>query len=122
MCLTLVGLTLCTADLIGQTTEPNPEPTAEDKLASAAQDIKIQQLQDQLEEIQKELIQLKQDRSAAPETHHFTTAKASVAAPIHPIRTRSRLLLPTSPGSTAMRARKTLRMPPNSSHRKYVLM
>jgi hypothetical protein len=82
MCLTLVGLTLCTADLIAQTTEPNPEPTAEDKLASAAQDIKIQQLQDQLEEIQKELIQLKQDRSAAPETHHFTTAKASVAAPI----------------------------------------
>ena len=81
MCLTLVGLTFCTGDLPAQTTEPNPGPTAEEKLTSAAQDIKIQQLQDQLEEIQKELIQLKQDRSVAPETHHFTTAKASAAAP-----------------------------------------
>jgi hypothetical protein len=81
MCLTLVGLTLCTADLMAQTAEQDPGPTAEDKLASAAQDIKIQQLQDQLEEIQKELIQLKQDRSSAPETHHVTTAKASAAAP-----------------------------------------
>ncbi len=43
------------------------------------QDLKIQQLQDKLEEIQKELIELKRSNSAQPETHHITTAKASVA-------------------------------------------
>jgi len=81
MGLILFGLSTCTANLIAQTTEPNPGPTAEDKLAAAAQDLKIQHLQDQLEAIQQQLIQLREERSSAPEAHHFTTTKASVAAP-----------------------------------------
>ncbi len=44
------------------------------------QDQKIQQLQDKLEEIQKELMELKMANSAAPETHHITTSKASVTS------------------------------------------
>ncbi|HXP07471.1 MAG TPA: hypothetical protein VN828_03200, partial [Acidobacteriaceae bacterium] len=81
MGLMFVGLSTCTATLIAQTTEPNPGPTAEDKLATAAQDLKIQHLQDQLEAIQQQLIQLRQERSSTPEAQHLTAAPASVAAP-----------------------------------------
>ena len=78
MCLA-VALGVCTADLAAQTTEPNLQTNVENSQSPNAQDQKIQQLQDKLEEIQKELIELKQERSAAPETHHTTSAKASVA-------------------------------------------
>jgi hypothetical protein len=81
MGLIFVGLSTCTANLIAQATEPNPGPAAEDKLAAAAQDLKIQHLQDELEAIQQQLIQLREERSSAPEVHHFTTAKSSIAAP-----------------------------------------
>jgi hypothetical protein len=81
MGLIFVGLSTCTANLIAQATEPNPGPAAEDKLAAAAQDLKIQHLQDELEAIQQQLIQLREERSSAPEAHPFTTGKSSIAAP-----------------------------------------
>jgi hypothetical protein len=45
------------------------------------QDVKIQQLEDRLEEIQKELKELRQANAVQPETHHITTAKASGPPP-----------------------------------------
>ena len=45
------------------------------------QDRKIQELQDRLNELQKQLMELKQANPAQPGTDHTTTAKASVAAP-----------------------------------------
>jgi Putative beta-barrel porin-2, OmpL-like. bbp2 len=70
-----VGLTLSAGNLRMQAQELTPQATADD--TRAAQDQKIQQLQDKLEEIQQQLIELKRANSAAPETHHTTTAKAS---------------------------------------------
>ena len=61
------GLTFHTSELNAQT----QEPTTDDCPAKAAQDQKIQQLQDKLEEIQQELIELKQgqlSRSQRPIT------------------------------------------------------
>ena len=75
----VVGLTLA-LDICGHRAQtPNLQTAVEEY--PDPQDLKIQQLQDKLEEIQKELIELKQANSAQPETHHITTAKASVAAP-----------------------------------------
>ena len=79
------GMTLCTSDLRAQATEPTLQSAVENTQVTpehqTAQDQKIQQLQDQLELIQKQLMELKQASSSAPETHHTTTAKASAAAP-----------------------------------------
>ena len=80
LCLALflgVGLMFYTVDLRAQ--EPAPQATADE--IRAAQDQKIQQLQDKLEEIQQEILELKRANSAQPETHHFTTAKASAPPP-----------------------------------------
>jgi Putative beta-barrel porin-2, OmpL-like. bbp2 len=77
--LALIGLRLGVGDLKAQTTVPNLQTAVEG--TQTGQDLKIQQLQDKLEEIQKELMELKQANSAQPETHHLITAKASVAAP-----------------------------------------
>ena len=85
------GLTCHTSELSAQTQEPITDAVA----AKAAQDLKIQQLEDRLEEIQQELIALKRANSVQsetqqvttvkasvqPETHHFTTAKATAPAP-----------------------------------------
>src|ERR1700733_2913874 len=76
--LALIGLRLGVGDLKAQTTVPNLQTSVEG--TQTGQDLKIQQLQDKLEEIQKELIELKKANSAQPETHHTTTAKASVTA------------------------------------------
>ncbi len=75
----VVGVSLCAGDLQAQTQTPNLQQAVEG--TQTGQDLKIQQLQDKLEEIQKELMELKQANSAQPETHHLTTGKASVAAP-----------------------------------------
>ncbi|WP_433964390.1 hypothetical protein [Tunturiibacter gelidiferens] len=72
-----VGLTFSAGDLQAQTQTPNLQTAVEN--AQTPQDQKIQHLQDKLEEIQKELVELKKANSAQPETHHTTTAKASVA-------------------------------------------
>lgn len=77
--ITAVGLTLFAGDVRMQAQEPTSQTTAGD--VKKAQDQKIQQLQDKLEEIQKQLMELKQANSAQPETHHTTVAKASVADP-----------------------------------------
>jgi hypothetical protein len=74
-----VGLTVSTGNLLAQTQTPNLQTVVEG--TQTGQDLKIQQLQDKLEEIQRELIELKKANSAQPETHHTTTAKASAAAP-----------------------------------------
>jgi hypothetical protein len=77
----LLGLAfLGLGDLKAQTTVPNQQTAVENTQTPTTQDEKIQQLQDKLEEIQAELTQLKLANSAAPETHHTTTAKASVPA------------------------------------------
>ena len=49
--------------------------------AQTPQDQKIQQLQERLEQIQKELIELKSSNSTQPETYHITDAKASGPPP-----------------------------------------
>src|ERR1700727_1920827 len=77
--LALIGLRLGVGDLKAQTTVPNLQTSVEG--TQTGQDLKIQQLQDKLEETQKELIDLKKANSAQPETHHTTTAKASAAPP-----------------------------------------
>jgi hypothetical protein len=74
-----VGLTFGAGDLPAQTSAASLQTAVEN--IQSPQDQKIQQLQDKLEEIQKELIELKKANSAQPETHHTTTAKASVAPP-----------------------------------------
>jgi len=74
-----VGLTCGAGGLRAQTSTANLKTAVEN--IQSPQDQKIQELQDKLEEIQKELIELKKANSAQPETHHITTAKASVAAP-----------------------------------------
>jgi Putative beta-barrel porin-2, OmpL-like. bbp2 len=78
--LSVLGLNLGLGELKAQTTVPNPQTAVENTLTPTTQDEKIQQLQDKLEEIQAELTALKLANSAAPETHHTTTAKASVPA------------------------------------------
>ena len=70
-----VGLTFSAGDLRAQTQTPNLQTAVEG--TQTPQDQKIQQLQDKLEEIQKELIELKKANSAQPGTHYITTAKAS---------------------------------------------
>src|SRR5271170_6722078 len=83
-----VGLTLSTRDLGAQTqianlrTAVEEAGTVQNQTTSnqTLQDQKIQQLQDKLEEIQKQLMELKQANAVAPETHHTTTAKASVTS------------------------------------------
>ena len=75
-----MGLTLSAGDLSGQTQEPALQTVIDDD-TKAAQDQKIQQLQDKLEEIQQQILELKRANSAQPETHHFTTAKASAPPP-----------------------------------------
>src|SRR5260370_22957751 len=70
-----VGLTFSAGGLRAQTQTPNLQTAVEG--AQTPQDQKIQQLQDKLEEIQTELMELKQANSAQPATHFTTTAKAS---------------------------------------------
>jgi hypothetical protein len=83
-----VGLTLGAQDLWAQNQTPNLRTVVEETgtvqnetgQSQTIQDQKIQQLQDKLEEIQRELMELKQANAVAPETHHTTTAKASVTS------------------------------------------
>jgi hypothetical protein len=58
---------------------PNLQTSVEN--TQTGQDLKIQQLQDKLEEIQKELMELKRTNTAQPETQHLTTSKAPAPAP-----------------------------------------
>ena len=74
-----VGLTLSGAVLQAQTQGPNLKTAVEGPQTD--QDLKIQQLEDKLEAIQKELRELKQSNAIAPETHYITTAKASGPPP-----------------------------------------
>src|SRR6202522_2015841 len=71
-----VGLTCGAVGVRAQTSAANLQTAVEN--IQSPQDQKIQQLEDKLEEIQAELTALKLANSAAPETHHTTTAKASV--------------------------------------------
>ncbi len=71
-------LILATMNLRAQSSDPAPQHNNEDQ--RTAQDKKIEALQQQLEQIQKQLLELKQAGAAAPETHHITTAKASAAS------------------------------------------
>ncbi len=91
-----VGLTVSTGNLCAQTQTPNLQTVVEG--TQTGQDLKIQQLQDKLEEIQKEIIELKKANSAQPETHHITTAKASAAAP-NLSETEPEITDPSSPHS-----------------------
>src|ERR1700736_814255 len=70
-----VGLMFSAGDLWAQTQTPNLQTAVEGTQTPPGQ--KIQQLQDKLEEIQKELMELKQATSAQPPPHFTTTAKAS---------------------------------------------
>jgi hypothetical protein len=65
---------------------PNQQSAVVNTDAQTLQDRKIQQLQDKLEELQKELMELKQANSTRPEAHNITTAKpttpsAAISAP-----------------------------------------
>jgi hypothetical protein len=63
------------------------------------QDLKIQQLEDRLEEIQKELIQLKRSNMAPPtEPHLTTTAKASAPPETH-VQAEPEITDPSNPHS-----------------------
>jgi hypothetical protein len=64
-----------------QSAQDQNSQSAQDQNPQSAQDQKIQQLQDKLEEIQKELMELKRANATQPETHHFTTATASAPPP-----------------------------------------
>jgi Putative beta-barrel porin-2, OmpL-like. bbp2 len=86
----LLGLALSVSLTLGtegsQAQEPNLKSTVEGPQAvgpQTAQDQKIQQLQDKLEEIQKELMELKQANLVATEPHTTTTAKASAPPSAH---------------------------------------
>src|SRR3984885_13585309 len=70
-------LTFGALNLVAQA--PNLQLVVEN--AQTPQDQKIQQLQERLEQIEKELIELKSSNSTQPETHPFTTAKASGPPP-----------------------------------------
>jgi hypothetical protein len=74
-----VGLTFSASDLRAQTQTPNLQTAVEG--TQTPRDEKIQQLEDKLEAIQKELMELKNSNSVAPETHYLTTAKASAPPP-----------------------------------------
>ncbi|MBB5331577.1 outer membrane beta-barrel protein [Tunturiibacter gelidoferens] len=80
------GLTLFGGNLQAQAPGPNLQTAVENTQVTpdhqTAQDRKIQQLQDQLEEIQKQLMELKQANAIEPETHHVTTAKASASSSV----------------------------------------
>jgi Putative beta-barrel porin-2, OmpL-like. bbp2 len=80
------GLTLFGGNLVAQAPGPNLQTAVENTQVTpdhqTAQDRKIQQLQDQLEEIQKQLTELKQANAIEPETHHVTTAKASASSSV----------------------------------------
>ena len=108
-----MGLTLATV-LTFQPIKLNAQATATDD-ARAAQDaqtaLKIQQLQDKLEEIQREIIELKQTNSSnaaalssavsnlvPTEPHTTTTAKAS-AAPTSHAEAEPEIVNPSSPHS-----------------------
>lgn len=72
-------LVVASLSLRAQTTEPAPQQSTED--IQKAQQQKIDALQKQLEDIQRQLLEMKQSTSSQPETHHFTSAKASAPAP-----------------------------------------
>ena len=75
-----VGLTLGAGDLQAQ--EHNLKTAVESaQTPQSPQDQKIQQLEDKLEQIQKELMELKQANAAPPETHYVATTKASAPPP-----------------------------------------
>jgi hypothetical protein len=74
-----VGLAFSAGDSRLQAQTPNLQTAVEN--AQTPQDQRIQQLQDKLDEIQKELMELKRANSTQPETHHITTAKASAPPP-----------------------------------------
>jgi len=76
----IAGLALSVSQLCAQSQSGTTQPSSTDP--KTVQDQKIQQLQEKLEEIQRELMQLKETTSVAPETHHVTTAKASVSSSV----------------------------------------
>ncbi|HEX7157398.1 MAG TPA: outer membrane beta-barrel protein [Edaphobacter sp.] len=76
--------------------EPAPQQTTDEQ--RAAQDKKIQALEQRLEEIQQELLELKRANSAQPETHHTTTAKAS-APPAALVAAEPEITNPANPKS-----------------------
>ncbi|HZD77831.1 MAG TPA: outer membrane beta-barrel protein, partial [Acidobacteriaceae bacterium] len=77
--LAFLGLSLGGRGLRAQNIEPNQQTAVENTNAQTLQDQKIQQLQDKLEEIQKELMELKRANSTRPETHPITTAQPSAS-------------------------------------------
>src|SRR5258706_1615749 len=92
-----VGLTLNAGDLRAQTQTPNLQTAVEG--TQTPQDQKIQRLEDKLEELQKELMELKQANSAQPETHHITTAKDSGPPPVIPHGEEAGITDPSNPKS-----------------------
>ena len=86
LALILPGISLGARDIGAQTVLPNQQSAVVNTDAQTLQDRKIQQLQDKLEELQKELMELKQANSTRPEAHNITTAKpttpsAAISAP-----------------------------------------
>ena len=127
MGLALLGLHLGAGDLKAQTTVSNPQTAVEITQTPTAQDQKIQQLPEKLDEIQKERIELKRANSApAGDTslHDFESLCSTTATSrplLHrqpfgggvrdnrPLQSKSGLsLLPTLLGSRAIPAPRTL--------------
>ena len=79
--LALLGLPLGAGDLNGQTTVPNLQMAVENTQTPTPQDQKIQLLQNKLEEIEKELMELKHANAAQPDSHPAAPATASTALP-----------------------------------------
>ena len=129
--LCLMGLTLAIV-LTFQTRALNAQTraTAADD-ARAAQDLKIQQLQDKLEEIQRELIELKKTNSSnaaalssavsnlvPTEPHTTTTAKAS-AAPTSHAEAEPEITDPSSPHSEPFAFADFTWLNGNATHSRY---
>src|ERR1700744_1967654 len=90
-----IRLTCCALNSFAQTT--NLQMAVEN--AETTQDQKIQQLQEKLEQIQKELIALKLVNSAHPETHGATPTKALGPSPALSEAADPEITAPSNPKS-----------------------
>jgi hypothetical protein len=77
----IAGLDLSGSQLYAQSQSETTQPSSINP--NTAQDLKIQQLQEKLEEIQRELIELKQTSLVSNEPHTSTTPKASAPPSVH---------------------------------------
>jgi hypothetical protein len=105
------GLALVGGDLWAQSQAPNLQTAVEN--TKTGQDLKIQQLQDKLEEIQRELTELKQSNSIKPESASAITAKTPDAEPNHS-EVEQIITNPSSPHSVPPIPSPARRLPPRS--------